>query len=95
MKSVIFGLIACFSLILISQVYLEYYSASLIREGMEGDGSSELLKDYRAQLDELRKKQDVTDADLRALIKKQEDGQKELDSAVNIEGDPDEINNLE
>jgi hypothetical protein len=92
MRSVIFGLIACFSLILVSQVYLEYY---MLREGLEDNCSSELLKDYREQLDELRKKQDVTDADLRAMIKKQEDGQKELDSAVNIEGDPDEINNME
>lgn len=95
MNSVLLGLIACFSLLLIGQAYLEFYSASLIREGLEGDCSSEVLKDYRAQMDELRKKQDVTDADLRALIKKQEDGQKELDSAVNIEGEPDEINNLE
>lgn len=95
MKSVLLGLIACFSLLLIGQAYLELYSASPIREGLEGDCGSELLKDYRAQLDELRKKQDVTDADLRALIKKQEDGQKELDSAVTIEGEPDEINNLE
>lgn len=92
MKSVLFALIACFSLLLIGQAYFEFF---LLREGLEGDCSSEVLKDYRAQLDELRKKQDATDADLRALIKKQEDGQKELDSAVNMEGDPNEINTLE
>jgi hypothetical protein len=92
MKSVILALIVGFSLLLVSQAYLELF---LLREGLEGDCSSELMKDYRAQLDELKKKQDVTDADLRAMIKKQEDGQKELDSAVNVEGDPTEINTME
>ena len=92
MKLVIALLIACFALLLLSQTYLELYSTSLIREGLEGDCSSDV---FIQQLDELRKKQDATDADLRALIKKQEDGQKELDSAVNMEGDPTEINTLE
>jgi hypothetical protein len=95
MKSVILCLIIVFSLLLLSQTYLEFLSAKLVREGLEGDCNSEVLKDYRAQLDELRKKQNETDADLRALIKKQEDGQKELDSAINVDGDPTEINNLE
>jgi hypothetical protein len=85
-------LIVGFSLLLLNQAYLELFS---VREGLEDSCSSEVMKDYRAQLDELRKKQDVTDADLRALIKKQEDGQKELDSAINVDGDPTEINNLQ
>jgi hypothetical protein len=92
MNSVLLGLIACFSILLISQAYLEFF---LLREGLEGACSSEMMKEYRAQLDELRKKHDVTDAELRTMIKKQEDGQIELDSAVNVEGDPTEINNLE
>lgn len=92
MKSVILGLIIVFSLLLIFQAYLELFS---VREGLENNCDLDVMADYRTQLDELRKKQDVTDADLRALIKKQEDGQKELDSAINMEGNPDEINNLE
>jgi hypothetical protein len=92
MKSVILALIVGFSLLLVSQAYLELF---LLREGLEGDCISEVMKYNRAQHDELKKKQDVTDADLRAMIKKQEDGQKELDSAVNIEGDPTEINTME
>ena len=94
MKSVLLGLIACFSLLLICQVYLDFYSASLIREGLEDNCNAELLKDYRDRLNELEKRQGITDADLRAMIQKQKDGEEELNSAVNIEGDPDEINTM-
>lgn len=87
---ILLGLIACFSLLLICQVYL--YSASLMREGLEDNCN---LKDYRDRLNELEKRQGVTDADLRAMIQKQKDGEEELNSAVNIEADPDEINNME
>ena len=92
MNSVLLGLIACFSLLLIGQAYLELYSASLIREGLEGDCSSELMKDYRARLDELEKKQSKTDNEVEEILAKQKEGEEQMNIA--LEGDPDEINNL-
>lgn len=93
MKSVVLGLIIGFSLLLISQAYLELYSGSQIREGLEGDCSSEVMKDYRARLDELEKKQSKTDIDVEEILAKQKEGEDQMNIA--IEGDPTEINNME
>ncbi len=86
-------LIICFSLLLLGQAYLELYSVSLIREGLESDCNSEVMKDYRARLDELEKKQSKTDNEVEEILAKQKEGEEQMNIA--IEGDPTEINNLE
>ncbi len=90
MKTIVFGLIACFSLLLISQAYLEFF---LLREGLEGDCNAELLKDYRTRLDELEKKQSKTGNEVEEILAKQKEGEEQMNIA--IEGDPTEINTLE
>jgi len=83
-------LIVGFSLLLLGQAYLELFSA---REGLEGDCNSEVMKDYRARLDELEKKQSKTDNDVEEILAKQKEGEEQINIAM--EGDPTEINNLE
>jgi hypothetical protein len=92
MKTIVLALIASFSLLLLTQAYLEFY---VLREGLEGDCN---LSDYRAQLDELRKKQDETDRELREMKAKQEQGQKDVDAAMAPdldESDAEKINTME
>jgi hypothetical protein len=90
MKTIVLGLIAGFSLLLLSQAYLELF---VMREGLEDGCSAELLKDYRARLDELEKKQSKTDSEVEEILAKQKEGEEQMNIA--IEGDPTEINNLE
>jgi hypothetical protein len=90
MKTIVFGLIACFSLLILSQAYLEFF---VLREGLEGECNAELLKDYRARLDELEKKQSKTDNEVEEILAKQKEGEEQINIAM--EGDPTEINTLE
>ena len=92
MKTIVLALIAGFSLLLLTQAYLEFF---VLREGLEGDCN---LSDYRAQLDELRKKQEDTDRVVNDMKAKQAQGQEEIDAAMapNLEeSDADGINNME
>jgi len=95
MNPIVLVLIVGFSLLLLYQAYLELFS--LTREGMEGDCSSEVMKDYRAQLDELKKKQYETDRVVSEMKAKQEQGQADVDAAMAPDlddSDADAINNV-